>query len=129
MTDTTQQNDTVETTNDPVVADYNETTYKDQETTVVYENKRVLAKRIRKLMKPIVYRIEEETLDEQGNVINLEIKELDESTLVMNNSAEEKTEQPVVNRETNSKIIKRRLSDLNPSWVTYNMDSHNRFDL
>ena len=127
-THTRSQQDVVVTKGDTLCAD--------EETMDVYETRRILAKRIKKHVKPIVYKIEEEILDNCGNVIEVIVQELDESNLRMverTSSVHQKpvkvqsTPEPISKPQTKVKHIKRKISDLNPDWITHNVTQVRRY--
>ena len=64
----------------------------------VFEDRKILAKRITEYVKPIVWKIKTEYLDECGRVTNVVVEELDESTLKFNEGAP--VEEPVVSAQS-----------------------------
>ena len=49
----------------------------------IFEDVKILSKRITEYVKPVVYKIKTEHLDACGNVVNVVVQELDEGTMAM----------------------------------------------
>lgn len=132
-------------TDDVVVTKGNKISTED-ETLEYFETKRFVSKRVKKFSKPIVYKTETEYLDPNGNVINVEVAEIDEKLIelkeriieaqsVNNHENEEELEdkpQLISGSELAEKISNKKakvvkkvvsFSDLNPIWVKPNLET------
>lgn len=111
-----------------VVIHEGETVCANNEQIDVYETRRVLAQRIKKYVKPIVYKIERQYLDNCGNVVDVVVEQLDESLLKLPSAKTTATEpatqvaaQSVASNVPRVRRERVSFADLNPDWVKHNL--------